>query len=180
MGDLHAPNTSARALLTAGWQGSQSRTATEHASSHVLQEMASRHRVRYSSLSIIKTATVPPALCKRDGTKQFHNSKISFPLTQKLARCVLPPCQDCGDRACIASVAMSAPLTLDAVGMLRRGRGHRRSDALASHAGTLDAVILDINKGTGCLSHSECCWRRPSSRTYKTVFKAVRPTVAVF
>jgi len=50
--------------------------------------MASRHRVRYSSLSIIKTATVPPALCKRDGTKQFHNSKIAFPVTQKLARCV--------------------------------------------------------------------------------------------
>ncbi len=56
----------------------------------VLQEMASRHRVRYSSLSIIKTATVPPALCKRDGTKQFHNSKIAFPVTQKLARCVWP------------------------------------------------------------------------------------------
>lgn len=51
------------------------------------QEMASRHRVRYSSLSIIKTATVPAALCKRDGTKQFHNSKIAFPVTQKLARC---------------------------------------------------------------------------------------------
>ena len=54
----------------------------------VQQEMASRHRVRYSSLSIIKTATVPPSLCKRDGTKQFHNSKIAFPVTQKLARCV--------------------------------------------------------------------------------------------
>lgn len=52
------------------------------------QEMASRHRVRYSSLSIIKTATVPAALCKRDGTKQFHDSKIAFPVTQKLARCV--------------------------------------------------------------------------------------------
>ena len=48
--------------------------------------MASRHRVRFSSLSIIKTATVPAALCKRDGTKQFHDSKISFPVTQKLAR----------------------------------------------------------------------------------------------
>lgn len=55
------------------------------------QEMASRHRVRFSSLSIIKTATVPAALCKRDGTKQFHNSKISFPVTQKLARCDIFP-----------------------------------------------------------------------------------------
>lgn len=51
------------------------------------QEMASRHRVRASSISIIKTATVPAALCKRDNVKQFHDSKISFPVTHKLARC---------------------------------------------------------------------------------------------
>lgn len=51
------------------------------------QEMASRHRVRASSLSIIKTATVPAKLCKRDNVKQFHDSKISFPITHKLARC---------------------------------------------------------------------------------------------
>jgi hypothetical protein len=50
------------------------------------QEMASRHRVRASSVSIIKTATVPAALCKRDNVKQFHDSKISFPVTHKLAR----------------------------------------------------------------------------------------------
>lgn len=57
------------------------------------QEMASRHRVRASSLSIIKTATVPAKLCKRDNVKQFHDSKISFPLTHKLARCLPhPPC----------------------------------------------------------------------------------------
>ncbi|KAG8488990.1 hypothetical protein CXB51_017015 [Gossypium anomalum] len=36
-------------------------------------EIASRHR-------IIKTATIPAKLCKRDSTKQLHNSKIMFPL----------------------------------------------------------------------------------------------------
>jgi len=48
--------------------------------------MGSRHRVRSSCIQIIKTATVPAALCKREATKQFHDSKIRFPLTHKLAR----------------------------------------------------------------------------------------------
>ncbi|OWM78772.1 hypothetical protein CDL15_Pgr002943 [Punica granatum] len=43
-------------------------------------EMASRHRVRFPCIQIIKTATVPAKLCKRESTKQFHNSKIKFPL----------------------------------------------------------------------------------------------------
>ena len=59
------------------------------------QEMASRHRVRASSISIIKTATVPAKLCKRDNVKQFHDSKISFPITHKLVRCVLCPAGRC-------------------------------------------------------------------------------------
>jgi len=49
-------------------------------------EMASRHRVRAPCIQIIKTATVPAAACKRDNTKQFHDSKIKFPLTHRLAR----------------------------------------------------------------------------------------------
>ncbi|THG23200.1 hypothetical protein TEA_001723 [Camellia sinensis var. sinensis] len=46
-------------------------------------EMASRHRVRYHCIQIIKTATIPAKLCKRESTKQFHNSKIKFPLVFK-------------------------------------------------------------------------------------------------
>eukprot|EP00798_Chlamydomonas_sp_ICE-L_P004413 gene4413-14540_t len=50
------------------------------------QEMASRHRVRYPCIQIIKTATVPASACKRENTKQFHDAKIKFPLTHKLIR----------------------------------------------------------------------------------------------
>lgn len=56
------------------------------------QEMASRHRVRAPCLQIIKTATVPAALTKRVNVKQFHDSKIQFPLTRRLARCGLLVC----------------------------------------------------------------------------------------
>ncbi|KAG8494572.1 hypothetical protein CXB51_012037 [Gossypium anomalum] len=49
-------------------------------------EMASRHRVRFPCIQIIKTATIPAKLCKRDNTKQFHNSKIKFPLMVKKVR----------------------------------------------------------------------------------------------
>ena len=52
----------------------------------VAQEMASRHRVRAPCLQIIKTATVPAALTKRVNVKQFHDSKIKFPLTRRMAR----------------------------------------------------------------------------------------------
>ena len=48
--------------------------------------MGGRHRVRFPCIQIIKTATVPAAMCKRDNIKQFHNSKIKFPLVHKLAR----------------------------------------------------------------------------------------------
>ncbi|PRQ29428.1 putative ribosomal protein 50S-L18Ae/60S-L20/60S-L18A [Rosa chinensis] len=51
-------------------------------------EMASRHRVRFPCIQIIKTATIPAKLCKRESTKQFHNSKIKFPL---ISRKVRPP-----------------------------------------------------------------------------------------
>ncbi|KAG7037495.1 60S ribosomal protein L18a-3, partial [Cucurbita argyrosperma subsp. argyrosperma] len=49
-------------------------------------EMASRHRVRCPCIQIIKTATVPAKLCKRESTKQFHDSKIKFPLVFKKVR----------------------------------------------------------------------------------------------
>ncbi|KAJ8538500.1 hypothetical protein K7X08_027721 [Anisodus acutangulus] len=49
-------------------------------------EMASRHRVRHHCIQIIKTATIPAKLCKRESTKQFHDSKIKFPLVFKKVR----------------------------------------------------------------------------------------------
>ncbi|WOK99263.1 hypothetical protein Cni_G07975 [Canna indica] len=49
-------------------------------------EMASRHRVRHHCIQIIKTATIPSKLCKRESTKQFHDSKIKFPLVFKKVR----------------------------------------------------------------------------------------------
>ncbi|KAJ6926657.1 hypothetical protein NC651_010923 [Populus alba x Populus x berolinensis] len=49
-------------------------------------EMASRHRVRFPCIQIIKTANIPTKLCKRESTKQFHNSKIKFPLVFKKVR----------------------------------------------------------------------------------------------
>jgi large subunit ribosomal protein L18Ae len=39
-----------------------------------------------SRAQIIKTATVPASACKRANTLQFHDSKIKFPLTRRLAR----------------------------------------------------------------------------------------------
>jgi hypothetical protein len=35
---------------------------------------------------IFKTATIPAKLCKRESCKQFHNSKIKFPLVFKKVR----------------------------------------------------------------------------------------------
>ncbi|KAL6270327.1 hypothetical protein ACE6H2_027238 [Prunus campanulata] len=49
-------------------------------------EMASRHRVRSPCIQIIKTTTIPAKLCKRESTKQFHNSKIKLPLVFKKFR----------------------------------------------------------------------------------------------
>ncbi|KAD4982821.1 hypothetical protein E3N88_19492 [Mikania micrantha] len=43
-------------------------------------------RVRHHCIQVIKTATIPAKLCKRESTKQFHNSKIKFPLVFKKVR----------------------------------------------------------------------------------------------
>ncbi|GMN54974.1 hypothetical protein TIFTF001_024100 [Ficus carica] len=58
-------------------------TTLNGAVEQMYNEMASRHRVRFPCIQIIKTATVPAKLCKRESTKQFHNSKIKFPLVFK-------------------------------------------------------------------------------------------------
>ena len=61
-------------------------TTLNGAVEQMYNEMASRHRVRHPCIQIIKTATVPAKLCKRESTKQFHDSKIKFPLVFKKVR----------------------------------------------------------------------------------------------
>ena len=61
-------------------------TTLNGAVEQMYQEMGSRHRVRASGISIIKTATVKAADCKRANIKQFHDSKISFPMPRRLIR----------------------------------------------------------------------------------------------
>ena len=98
-----------------------------------LQEMGGRHRVRFPCIQIIKTATVPAAMCKRENIKQFHNSKIKFPLVHKLAR-------------------------------------YAKSACLLPAAG-----LYTLRASVNCSRHC-----RPSSQEHRTVFKAVRPTVAMY
>ncbi|XP_028754919.1 60S ribosomal protein L18a [Neltuma alba] len=61
-------------------------TTLNGAVEQMYHEMASRHRVRSPCIQIIKTATVAAKLCKRESTKQFHNSKIKFPLVYRKVR----------------------------------------------------------------------------------------------
>lgn len=49
-------------------------------------DMAGRHRARKQSIQIIRTASVKAADCKRPATKQFHDSKLKFPLPHRVIR----------------------------------------------------------------------------------------------
>ncbi|KAJ6889910.1 hypothetical protein NC651_023619 [Populus alba x Populus x berolinensis] len=72
-------------------------------------EMASRHRVRFPCIQIIKTATIPAKLCKRESTKQFHNSKIKFPLV--FMKFKTKPNQKCSPLAAIHAPPLPTPNT---------------------------------------------------------------------
>merc|ERR1711975_53412 len=50
------------------------------------QEMAGRHRARFSSIHIIKVAQIQAKDCLRKNVKQFLNSKIHFPLAHRWLR----------------------------------------------------------------------------------------------
>ncbi len=56
-------------------------TSLNGAVEQMYDEMTSPHCVRFTCIQIIKTTTIPVSLCKRENTKQFHDSKIKFPLT---------------------------------------------------------------------------------------------------
>eukprot|EP00898_Chlorokybus_atmophyticus_P002823 jgi/Chlat1/3541/Chrsp23S03798 len=61
-------------------------TTLNGAVENLYNEMGSRHRVRPTCLQIIKTARVKPSECRRENTKQFHNSQIRFPKSFRLIR----------------------------------------------------------------------------------------------
>lgn len=49
-------------------------------------DMAGRHRARFPSIQILKTAVVDAKDCKRVSCTQFHNNKIRFPLAHRSLR----------------------------------------------------------------------------------------------
>ena len=49
-------------------------------------DMAGRHRSRFSSIQIIKTAAIAAKDCNRPSTMAFHDSKIKFPLPHRILR----------------------------------------------------------------------------------------------
>lgn len=61
-------------------------TTLNGAVEQMYQEMGSRHRVRASGIQIIRTATIKASECKRPAIRQFHDSKIKFPVTRRMAR----------------------------------------------------------------------------------------------
>merc|ERR1712134_97853 len=50
------------------------------------QEMAGRHRARFSSIHIIKVVELSASQCLRANTKQFLNANIAFPLPHRIPR----------------------------------------------------------------------------------------------
>ena len=49
-------------------------------------DMAGRHRSRFQSIQIIRTAQLKAGDCKRISTTQFHDSKLKFPLPHRVLR----------------------------------------------------------------------------------------------
>uniref|UniRef100_A0A7R9U0R1 60S ribosomal protein L18a n=2 Tax=Viridiplantae TaxID=33090 RepID=A0A7R9U0R1_9VIRI len=61
-------------------------TTLNGAVEQMYDEMGSRHRVRFASLQIIKTATIPDDRVKRVNTLQFMDASLKFPLVQQKMR----------------------------------------------------------------------------------------------
>lgn len=55
------------------------------------RDMGARHRARAHSIQIIKVEQVKAANCRRPLVKQFHNSKIKFPLPKRIQQRNLLP-----------------------------------------------------------------------------------------
>jgi len=52
----------------------------------LLMDMGGRHRTTYRRMQIMEVKAIPAKDCKRASTKQFHDSKIKFPLPHRLIR----------------------------------------------------------------------------------------------
>ncbi|KAG4072713.1 hypothetical protein HA402_001825 [Bradysia odoriphaga] len=48
------------------------------------RDMGARHRARAHSIQIIKVEAIAASKCRRPHVKQFHDSKIRFPLVQRV------------------------------------------------------------------------------------------------
>merc|ERR1712227_967549 len=57
-----------------------------HAVEQMYQEMAGRHRARFSSIHVIKVQEIAPADCIRKNTTQYLNANIQFPLPHRVLR----------------------------------------------------------------------------------------------
>eukprot|EP00657_Telonema_sp_P-1_P004804 TRINITY_DN2139_c0_g1_i1.p1 TRINITY_DN2139_c0_g1~~TRINITY_DN2139_c0_g1_i1.p1 ORF type:complete len:177 (+),score=60.56 TRINITY_DN2139_c0_g1_i1:215-745(+) len=57
-----------------------------HAIEQMYQEMAGRHRARFSSIHVIKVQEIAASECLRANTKQFLKANVSFPLPHRVAR----------------------------------------------------------------------------------------------
>ncbi|KAG9508695.1 60S ribosomal protein L18a, partial [Fragariocoptes setiger] len=54
--------------------------------SHAYRDMGARHSARASCIQIIRVKPIAAGKCRRPHVKQFHNSKIKFPLPQSFDR----------------------------------------------------------------------------------------------
>ena len=50
------------------------------------QDMAGRSRAKSTAIQILKTSELKPDECKRTTVKQYHSSKIRFPLAHRVAK----------------------------------------------------------------------------------------------
>merc|ERR1712216_744562 len=57
-----------------------------HAVEQMYQEMAGRHRARFSSIHVIKVKEIAASDCIRKNTMQYHNAAIAFPLPHRVLR----------------------------------------------------------------------------------------------
>lgn len=63
------------------------RDLTEEAAvTQMYREMSARHRARAESIQVIKVAAITASKCRRAYVKQFHDSKLKFPLPHRVTR----------------------------------------------------------------------------------------------
>ncbi|KAI2803390.1 60S ribosomal protein L18A [Blomia tropicalis] len=60
--------------------------STNNAVTSCYRDMGARHRARADSIQIIKVQEIEASKCRRPHVKQFHDSKIKFPLPVRVQR----------------------------------------------------------------------------------------------